>query len=313
MPASKAMEYVHHEVYGDAKDRSLQLLLRTLDEQPVVTSYWFRSGHPPIIAVTSQLGCDAQCAFCRIPGAQRDLTAEEVRSQIDCMREVVGREGLPLGDRYKISFVKEGDILLHSNPLEVLEAVVGGAKPIIKVSSVFPVRSGTFYEELCAFGGPSDREVQIQVSLASTSDRVRQRQVEIPLLPLRAIQEFSARWTEKVGRRQPEYKKVLLSFTLHEKSVFSPRDVAAAFSPGSVAVRIRDASLGTFAKAHRNELRTETFERICQELADLGFLVIDGRTTDLAKRHDLTMGLFEIKNLLGRGAGSGLVSLRASS
>ena len=278
-------------IYGELL---LQGIMTTKDGFSFVTSYG--PGHKRIkyiLAVATQIGCAIRCnEICRVPRYRRDLSAVEVTDQVDLLLDLAQR--FYLHPNLKIALVKEGESLLNCNFPEILEQLALRYDLPIKISSTFPNSKLSYnnMDGLIDFASNYSQLVQLQISLGSTNKEFRFGLTSYPTASFSKIREIGETWLERISNG----RKVVLSMSLYEETPCDPKDIVDVLHPDYFVIRIRDVLRSDITPISRTHLTEERFLNIKKKFEAFNYKLIDGRTGDVERDHNLATGQYMVKD-----------------
>ena len=227
-----------------------------------------------VIILSTQFGCPVGCLMCEAGGAYfGNLTAAQMMAQVSF---VLARRPEVLETRkLKVHFARMGEPALNPavpEALEQLPSVAPGRGLMACISSVAPRGSAAFFEELTRIKDRhySGGRFQLQISINSTDEQVRQRLIPFPHMGLEAIAE--------VGRRfyRPGDRKVALNFALARGFPVDSRALGQQFDPDKFMIKLTPVNptersnlhgLGTVLSAGA----ADATDDLVRQLQQLGF------------------------------------------
>ncbi len=165
-----------------------------------------------VVIVSTWTACPVRCLMCDagMPGGRR-LSAEEILGQVDYAVRRRYADGAVPAAKFKVQFARVGEPALNAATLEALGALrrrftAPGLLPC--VSTVAPGAGGKFFENLLRIrkGVYGDADFQLQFSLHTTDERLRDRIIPARKWPFERIAAYGAAFFTP-GRR-----KVALNF-----------------------------------------------------------------------------------------------------
>jgi 23S rRNA (adenine2503-C2)-methyltransferase len=191
-----------------------------------------------VAVVSTQLGCAVGCPMCDAGTSfHGNLTASEILSQIELvLSDWAGPEALGCA-KLKVQFARMGEPALNPAVLEVLERlphVVPAPGLMPCVATTAPRSARVWFERMRElrdrhYGGG---HFQLQISVQSTDEVVRDGMIPIPKWSLGEIASFSR------GFVRDEDRKVTLNFAMAEGVPISARVMAKVFDPSKVLVKL---------------------------------------------------------------------------
>jgi 23S rRNA (adenine2503-C2)-methyltransferase len=225
------------------KDELAKVYIAEFDDGNVVE--FVESLQPPIprkdkwvLIISTSCGCPVRCIMCDAGGSYRGkLSVAQMLEQVDFL--VSNRypdQKIPV-KKFKVQFARMGEPSLNLNVLEVLEKLAWrydapGLMPCI--STIAPVGTNKFFEELLDikdekyYGG----RFQLQFSVHSTDETVRDTLMPVPKWSLARIAEYGAQFYQTGDR------KIALNFALGQNIPLSPYIMREVFSPDYFMVKI---------------------------------------------------------------------------
>ncbi|HDL04196.1 MAG: radical SAM protein [Candidatus Zixiibacteriota bacterium] len=232
-----------------------------------------------VLIISTMYGCPVRCAMCDAGGWYRGkISVEDIFEQIDypIARRYTDRV-IPVS-KFKIQFARMGEPSLNDNVLAVLEELPGryeapGLMPCI--SSVAPGNTDAFFERLIDLKSRlyADGRFQLQFSIHSTDEQVRNKLIPIKKWSLSEISEY--------GRKYFCYgdRKIALNFALAENCPVSPEKIARIFDPEIFVVKFTPVNPTITAENNGlvNSMANKECEKTCrlkESLYGYGFEVI---------------------------------------
>ncbi len=232
-----------------------------------------------VIIVSTQFGCPVGCPMCDAGGDYAgDLTADEIVSQIDYAVEAHGGARLAAVEKFKVQFARMGEPALNPAVLDVLELLprryeTSGLIPCIATTA--PANACKWFERLIGTRHSvyAGRDFQLQLSINSTDESVRDRLMPYPKMDFEAVRNLIERF------HIPGTRKAALNFALTKEAPVDPATIAKYFDPEKTCVKItplnptyrsRETGMDTALPPHAPEDCAELTER----LGKLGFDVI---------------------------------------
>lgn len=231
-----------------------------------------------VIIVSTQFGCPVACEFCDAGGDfSGNLTAEEIFSQID---HVISNNppSRIFTSKFKIQFARMGEPSLNAAVLDVLDQLprrydAHGLIPCI--ATIAPRSAAAWFERLLSIrhGIYSGRDFQLQLSINTTDDILRDRMMPVPKLSLRELGDYVQRFHED------KLRKSSLNFALMSDFKVDPAIIADNFDPKYACIKLTplNPTMKSMEMGIENGL-IENLDRAVQDLAGkfncLGFDVI---------------------------------------
>ncbi|MGQ9583033.1 MAG: radical SAM protein [Thermoplasmatota archaeon] len=190
-----------------------------------------------VAILSSQFGCPVGCRFCDAGGWFRgNLTAGEMLAQLDHI--IVRRYPdfrVPTR-KFKVQFARMGEPALNTGVLDAIEAMEGryacpGLMPC--VSTVAPESAEPFFERLLELKRARyDRSFQLQFSVHSTDERVRDWLIPVPKWNLERVARYGERFHAGRGR------KVTLNFAISPSLPVDAGAIKALFNPSHFMIKL---------------------------------------------------------------------------
>lgn len=281
--------------FKDSVNRTIQFQFENDDKTLCFAGYWEKKNYEKIISVSTQIGCRTQCAlFCNVQKFVRDITVNELMYQIDFL---LIHEHLDVS-QVKISMVKEGEPFDNLYIEDMVKAINERKIPYLKISSSMPYDCADKILRVFEKNASMDLELQLQISLSSTNDEFRFKNVRRKLMTLEQISRFGNEIYEINIKNDKKYNYITLSFTIYEESEFDVIVIKEFFDPNIFCIRIRDASNSITRGKNYTRLSESTYQKYKTEIEELGYIFIDGRSEKLAVDNNLTIGLYQLKEVL---------------
>ena len=203
-----------------------------------------------VLVVSSQFGCPIGCVMCDA-GAwyEGNLTADEIRAQIRHLVETWAGAEARTCPKFKVQFARMGEPALNDAVLEVIDTlgeIVPTAGLVACVATTAPRSRAAWFERLTEIRrrkyGPE--QFQLQFSVQSTDEQVRDRMIPIPKWSLREIGDF-AKWFVRPGDR-----KVTLNIALTRDVPVSADVLASMVAPESCVIKLTPLNPTASTGAH---------------------------------------------------------------
>lgn len=191
-----------------------------------------------VVVVSTQLGCAVGCPMCDAGTSfHGNLTSSEILSQIEhVLSDWAGPEARTC-PKLKVQFARMGEPALNPSVLEVLEVLptrvpTPGLMPCIATTA--PRSARRWFERLVEL---RDRhygkgQFQLQLSVQSTDEVIRDGMIPIPKWSLREMAAYSEAFV------RAEDRKVTLNFAMARGVPISAKAVARWFNPEKVVVKL---------------------------------------------------------------------------
>lgn len=207
-----------------------------------------------VLLVSTLFGCPIGCAMCDAGGDFKGKpTAEEIFSQID----ILVKSRFPGGEvpcaLFKVQFARMGEPSLNPAVIDVLRELPDRLRApglIPSVSTVAPFAAGDFFERLLEIKGEryTGGRFQLQFSVHTTDDELRNRLIPARKWGLREIAEYGERFYEPGDRR------ITLNFAPARETPVDPAVLRRYFDPERFIVKI--TPLNPTYRARENGLDT---------------------------------------------------------
>ncbi len=203
-----------------------------------------------VLIVSIMFGCPVKCLMCDAGGDYRgNISAEEIFQQVDYMVSKRFPDFVVPIPKFKIQFARMGEPALNKGVLKVLEMLpkrykAAGLMPC--VSTIAPYGTDRFFEallrtkELLYSGG----KFQLQFSIHSTDENLRNRLMPIKKWSLEKIAEYGERFFQDGDR------KITLNFALGIGMSLDTEVIHQLFSPGKFLIKITPINPTYSARAH---------------------------------------------------------------
>ena len=202
------------------------------------------------VILSSQFGCPVRCTLCDAGSEYRgDLSAEEILGQVDWAMERHRLDGGWACPKIKVHFARMGEPSLNPAVLDALRALPGrypGVRFLPVVATIAPVASASWFDALLRLKDEqySGGAFQLQFSVNSTDEKVRDTIMPARKWTLRDIARFGERWW------RPGDRKVTLNFALAERIPFDPETLTALMDPDRFLVKITPVNPTASTRKH---------------------------------------------------------------
>jgi 23S rRNA (adenine2503-C2)-methyltransferase len=203
-----------------------------------------------VLIVSTLFGCPVACRMCDAGGYYRGkMSAAEILAQIDFLvGEKYPNREVP-AKKFKIQFARLGEPALNGAVVDVLEELPRRYRApglMSAVSSVAPAGADDFFERLASLKRRHYRggKFQLQFSLHTTDDDLRDRLVPVKKWPLPRLAEYGERFYERGDR------KIALNFALAEDSPLEAGRLAEHFDPAKFLVKLTPLNPTYTARRH---------------------------------------------------------------
>ena len=205
-----------------------------------------------VLIISSLFGCPVRCGMCDAGGSYHGkLDANELMEQIDFLIRSRFPDGHVPVPKFKIQFARMGEPALNSEVLKALHQMPGhldapGLLPC--VSTVAPAGCMDFFEELLNIKNElyPDGMFQLQFSIHTTDDEMRNKLMPIKKMSLEEISEFGKKWIK------PGDRKVTLNFAMADGYPVDPARMAAVFPSDKFLIKL--TPINPTKRSKENEL-----------------------------------------------------------
>lgn len=191
-----------------------------------------------VLIISTSAGCPVQCLMCDAGGTfQGHLNTAELLAQIDHLVLQRYPDRVVPAKKFKVQFARMGEPAFNPAVLDVLRILndryqAPGLMPCI--STIAPQGREAFFEELLRIKQQhyTSGRFQMQFSLHSTDDNVRDRLVPVRKWSLQEIAEYGERFIE------PKDRRITLNFALTKDAVLDVDVMSRVFSPDIFMIKI---------------------------------------------------------------------------
>ncbi len=266
--------------FGNKHDGTIQIPVLTKDNGVVEASYFYGDDKPKnIIIISSQIGCPAECSFCELSSEkfQRNLSGNEMYEQAILLLQKASQYGIDIhSQKHKVTVANTGEPLFNSNLVSGLEKIAD-LEFSFKVSTIFPAgqKARKHFENLAQFAAQYEQQVQIQISLISTSEQYRREAGGIKLASYEEMRTAADYWRTL----NPQGRKINLSLILSSQTPCEVSEVYQVFPPALFRFRFRNYV--PTDNGRRNllvEIDQERMSRIKESFEEKGYEVGDWAT-----------------------------------
>lgn len=258
--------------FGDRNDGAIELV-GIVDNGYIELGYFYGKDKPKnLIVVSQQVGCPAKCTFCELGDKKfvRNLSSDEMYEQVVLLLQQASQYGIDTKNTgHKVNFSKSGEPMLNPNFPEALEKISGFGFSY-KIASIFPAGERTLeiFKRSAEFASNYQSNVQVQISLISTSEYCRNQAAGIKLASFSEIREAAEYWKQK----NPNSRKINLSLILTAQYPINVNDVCSVFPPSLFRFRFRNY-VPTSHGGHEGleEITQKKFEDILNSFKDNGY------------------------------------------
>ncbi len=232
-----------------------------------------------VLIISSSFGCPIKCKICDAGGQYHgNLSKEQILAQIDFM--VMQRypdRNVPC-EKFKVQFARMGEPLLNKAVLDVLNDLSGrykssGLMPCI--STVAPRKGSEFLDQLIDLKDRlyPDGKFQLQFSIHSTHEKLRDELMPIPKLTINEIAKYGLRFIKEKDR------KVTLNFALAHNFEVNARKLFDIFSTDHFMIKITplNPTYQVIENKYDSYISSTDLDRqyaIVEELRQYGFEVL---------------------------------------
>ena len=232
-----------------------------------------------VLMVSTLFGCPVKCIMCDACGDYKGkLSKEEILAQIDYMVRRYFPNGKINVKKFKIQFARMGEPSFNNAVLEVLDGFHGLYQVenfIPSISTIAPKGRDRFFERLKEIKDKRYRGMnfQLQFSIHSTDEDLRDWIIPIPKLPLAEIARFGEAFYKEGDR------KITLNFALAKEFSLNPYVLINHFDPNIFLIKITPLNPTFRAKENNLSSYIDPFHPdkdypIVEELSSLGYNVI---------------------------------------
>ncbi len=190
-----------------------------------------------VLIISTLYGCPIKCPICDAGDYYKGkLTKEEIFAQIDFLVKKRFPNDYVSVDKFKIQFARMGEPSFNLNVLEVLEELpfrynAPGLMPCI--STIAPKGTEKFFEKLIELKNKFyRRRFQLQFSLHTTDDKLRDWLIPVKKWDFDKIAKFGRNFYEKGDR------KITLNFALVKEAPVDPKILLKHFNPDIFLIKI---------------------------------------------------------------------------
>jgi 23S rRNA (adenine2503-C2)-methyltransferase len=190
-----------------------------------------------VAILSSQYGCPVGCMFCDAGDHfHGNLTKEELLAQLDHMVDLHYPDRKIPTKKFKVQFARMGEPAFNCEVIDAIREMktrydAPGLMPCL--STVAPRDCGDFFNELLEvrnshFSG----DFQLQFSIHTTDEALRDRLIPCRKWDLKEISEYGVRFHGGKGR------KVVLNFALAKELPLDPQVIQRHFDPGHFMLKL---------------------------------------------------------------------------
>ena len=248
-----------------------------------------------VLIISTMYGCPIKCSICDAGKYYKgNVSIDDMFGQIDLM--VLNRfpKKIIAIKKFKIQFARMGEPTLNLNVLEVLKQLPGryNAPGLIPcISTVAPRNAKEFMEELVKIKHSvySNSLFQLQFSLHTTDEKLRNNIIPYPKWSLKEIAEYGEYFIDEKDR------KITLNFAANKDNPINKDVIAELFNPKKFMIKI--TPLNPTESVKENQFQSlidpedlEHANQLVQSFKEIGFDII------------LSIGELE-ENLIGSNCG----------
>ncbi|MHA1303197.1 MAG: radical SAM protein [Candidatus Heimdallarchaeaceae archaeon] len=191
-----------------------------------------------VLIISTMYGCPAGCLMCDAGEYYYGIASEEeMFEQIDYMiTSRFPKRTIPI-PKFKIQFARMGEPALNTEVLEVIKELperydAPGLMPCI--STIAPRNANDFFEKLISIKNDlySNGNFQLQFSIHSTNEEVRQKLMTKNIWTLAEIAAYCERWYNEGDR------KITLNFAVAKDFEIDTSVIRAYFDPKKYWIKI---------------------------------------------------------------------------
>jgi 23S rRNA (adenine2503-C2)-methyltransferase len=227
-----------------------------------------------VIILSTQFGCPARCTMCDAGVAfYGNLSSDQILAQVRLVKE--RQPAVMETAKLKVHFARMGDPSLNPHVLTALRQLrdlvpIPGLVP--SITSIAPAGRMPFFEELLRVRREaySDHDFQLQLSVNTTDDTLRNQLIPVRLMDLRDMASYGVRFHQAGSR------KVVLNFALADDFVVNARRLREIFTPDHFMAKITPINPTECAKevGFRSMVdpnRPAAAQRLVEQLEHVGF------------------------------------------
>jgi 23S rRNA (adenine2503-C2)-methyltransferase len=187
------------------------------------------------INVSTQFGCPVNCKFCDAGGNYLgNLTKSEILSQVKYVMEA---RNYMRTEKLKIHYARMGEPLLNSAVLASLVELPVICKPNTPMACIATTAPVAGFSNLVKIAEIKDSLFpdgffQLQFSVNSTDEQVRNELMPVKKLTLKELADFGERYWKQSDR------KIVLNFALAKNVPVDPDIIGHIFNPDKFVVKI---------------------------------------------------------------------------
>lgn len=190
-----------------------------------------------VFVVSSQFGCPVGCAMCDAgTWFVGNLTQAEIEAQIMLLVAAWSGDDTAFCRKLKVQFARMGEPSLNPAVLDAIEylpSLLPGTQLVPCIATTAPRAASAWFERLIelrrSFGPDS---FQLQFSVQSTDESLRDRMIPVGKWSLQEIAAYSRRFVREGDR------KVTLNAALARGIPFDPEVIARVFDPRFCLVKL---------------------------------------------------------------------------
>lgn len=232
-----------------------------------------------VLIVSTMFGCPVGCLMCDAGGHFKGkLTSDEIMAQIDFLVRKRFPDGYIPSEKFKIQFSRMGEPALNLeviNTLRILPSHYNAKGLIPSISTVAPVGSDKFFEDLLLIKKEkySNGKFQLQFSIHTTDIATRDVIVPVKKWDFSKIAEYGEEFYEYGDR------KITLNFALAKDVPLDPRVLSKYFSPEKFLIKITPVNptyraVKNHLFSYINPSKSDASYQILDEIISAGYEVI---------------------------------------
>ena len=211
-------------------DRYLAEFVDSLSGSPSRDQKW-------VAILSTQFGCPVGCGFCDAGDHfHGNLSRDEILAQLDHLVDLHFPDRVVPAKKFKVQFARMGEPALNPEVIDAVDELgtrYDAAGLMICISTVAPEASGRFFERLLQLKRSRyDEAFQLQFSIHSTDEGLRDRLVPCRKWGLDRISEYGTRFHGGNGR------KVTLNFALSPGAPLDAGVIEDHFDPAHFIVKL---------------------------------------------------------------------------
>lgn len=190
-----------------------------------------------VLIISTLFGCPVDCKICDAgSNYSGKMSFQELKFQVDYLIAQRFPTGFVDTDKFKIQFARMGEPAFNDAVLDYLEAfpsLYSYRYFIPSLSTIAPAGSEGFFERLLEIKKSLYKDTfQLQFSIHSTDEAVRNELIPIKKWDFKAIANFSERFYDQSG------KKITLNFALSDESMIDTDILKENFDPDIFLIKL---------------------------------------------------------------------------